>query len=198
MKILIDAIGGPPPHALTRRDIKAVLAALPKVWDFPLPIVHLKATLPTHIDYDRPIVYDFLGGPRLNVYSRGMFRQDAITGIVRELAIQGLHRTTRRGRRLSHAELDEIDKKIQPILAQVENALADKTPPARVTLKHFDVYRALEANGFTWKEAYQVVLAMEEDLRNPTSRNKANRINRAKQALRDAGIDPETMTAAVS
>jgi hypothetical protein len=194
MKIIIDNLDSPPPHALSRQDIKAVLAVLPKESDFSLPIVHLKATLPANYDRDYAVDYDFLGGPKLNVRTRGMSPQEALRRVLRELAIQGLRKSTRWGHRLSHVEMEEVDRRIAPLLVQFDKARSEQTEPARDTNRYRIAYRALEAAGFTWMEAYQVVKAIEDEGRSPTSRSKANQIHRAKQALRDAGVDPETMT----
>ena len=193
MKIIIDKVENPPPHALTRRDVKAVLSVIPKDWDFSLPIVHLKATLP---EKTCPVRYDFLKGPKLTICSRGMTPQTVYRDILRELAIEGLRKSTRYGHRLSETELEELDRLIQPFLNQIETAQSEQTPPGRETLRDHYVYRRLESCGYTWKEAYQIVKVIEDERHHPTSRTQANRIHRARQLLLAAGLDPDTMAVA--
>jgi hypothetical protein len=193
MRIIVDKVDAPPPHALNRRDVKALLSVLPKDWDFPLPIVHLRATLAPHFDANHPVRYDYLAGPKLSICSRGLSLQTVYRHVLRELAIQGLHKSTRYGHQLSQSEMEEIDKFIQPLLEQMEMSLSDQKPPARETQKHNEIYQRLEAIGYTWREAYEVLRTVEDEQRNPTSRTRANRVNRARQVLLEAGIDPHTL-----
>jgi hypothetical protein len=124
MQITIDDIVNDPPHALTRRDVQALLKALPDEWNIWLKTVHLKATLPGNSRFVRPAIYSVLGGPRLNLCSRGLTPETARKEVLRELAIQAhLHRYRRRRNQLSQAELKEIDQMIEPLLKQADEQL---------------------------------------------------------------------------
>jgi hypothetical protein len=192
MQIIVDRIDAPPEHALTRRDVKAILAVLPKDWHIWLRIVHLKATLPEHSAFNRPVIYSTLGGPRLNVCSRGLTLEVARKEVLRELAIEALSKPLRMVHRLSAAETEEIDRLIEPLLAKVEDGV-HRIKPVSDTLGRHEVYGILEAVGYTWGQAYQIVCCIEDERRYPTARNKANRVIRAERILRDVGIDPGSL-----
>jgi hypothetical protein len=129
MKIIVDIVDAAPPHALTLKDIKALLRMVPKEWKLWLRIVHLKATLPEHSRFARPVIYSFLGGPRLNVCCRGLSADRARREILRELAVQGLRVPLWHGHRLSDAQLKHIDEVIAPLL---EKARAEAESPALI------------------------------------------------------------------
>lgn len=192
MKVIVDKLQSPPPHALTIPEVKALFARVPAEWDLWLRVVHLKATLPENSRFDRPVIYQVLGGPCLNVCSRGLGPHQARKEILRELAIQGLRKPLRMTHRLSAAETQELDRIIAPILALVDQDSSGREPAPAPRPKH-RVYPVLEEAGYSWKEAYQVLRSIEEERRHPTSRRKANRIVRAEQVLRDAGIDPNSL-----
>lgn len=119
-RIIIDPVESNPPHALTRQEIWALFRSLPEEWDTRVRIVHLKATLPEHSRFARPVIYSSYSA-RLNVCSRGLPFKTALREILRELAIEGTefrHRE-RVGSRLSRHDLEYVDHFVEPILNRV-------------------------------------------------------------------------------
>lgn len=195
IRIRIDKLAGPPEHALTRRDVRAVLSVVPKEWNVWLRVVHLKETCPHTIGGGSWVLYQFLQGPRLNVYCRGEAPETVRRLILQELAIQGLGMGPRYGHALTHTEEQELARIIPPLLQKVDTLLQDsQTPlPARETIDDHAVYEALKAAGYAFDEAYQILRAIEAERKLPTSRTKGNRIHKARQILLDAGFDPDTL-----
>lgn len=112
MRIQIDPTDDPP-HALTRAEVKALLALVPEDWKRYLQTVHLKATLPANSRFERPVIYAGYYN-RLNVCCRGLSKAEAEREILRELARRALKL---RDHTLSAADLKRVDNEIAPLLA---------------------------------------------------------------------------------
>jgi hypothetical protein len=116
MRIQIDPADDPP-HALTRAEVKELLALVHEDWKHSLQTIHLKATLPEHSRFERHVIYSAYSN-RLNVCCRGLSKAEAQKEILRELVIRGLGL---RDHRLSAADLKRVDEAIMPLLeAQAE------------------------------------------------------------------------------
>lgn len=131
MRIQVDKTTGPPDHALSLADVKALLKVVPAEWNIRRLVVHLRSTLPenAHYRFERPVIYDFLGG-ELKVCCRGLDPETARKEILRELAIQGLRIRTRSRHRLSDAELKRIDQIVAPLLEQAREQAAQSRDSA--------------------------------------------------------------------
>ncbi len=121
MQINIDEINAPPAHALTRQEIKVLLAVVPKEWLRHIQLVHLSATLPSNSRFVRPVIHSYSGN-RLNVSTRGLEPEQAQREILRELAVVGLNIKPSNGHKLSHRQLKEIDEVVAPLLEQAKQA----------------------------------------------------------------------------
>ena len=121
MQINIDKINTLPAHALTRPEIKALLAIVPKAWLRHIQTVHLSATLPSSSRFVRPVIFSGYSN-RLNVSVRGLEPNQARHEILRELVVAGLNMKPSHGNKLSHQQLKEIDEIIAPLLEQAKQA----------------------------------------------------------------------------
>lgn len=113
MRIIIDPVPETSPHALSRGDVKTLLASVPPSWTRHIQTIHLGSTLPEHCRFPRPVIYS---QNRLNVYSRGLKPDKARQEVLRELAVHGLSIQTRYGHKLSAEELRRVDEAIRPLL----------------------------------------------------------------------------------
>jgi hypothetical protein len=189
MKIIIDRLDGPPPHALTREDLLAIVRAVPPQWWIPRTF-HLKATLPEHCAFKRPVVFTAF---RMNIYSRGLTPEDARKEILRQLATPFGNR--RPFGAVSKADLEGIDRAVEPILERVAQALAGRIElPQRDENRTFRASNALQAAGYSWDEAYKIIRALEREAEHPTSGRLPGWVQQGQKALREAGIDPETLS----
>jgi len=116
MKIRIDALDKPPPHALTISEVKAVLAIVPAEWKRFVSVVRLSAEMPDFSRFGRPVT---LVSTRLTICSRGMSSETAYKEVLRELAVTGLGIHLRMVHRLSKADLQKVDQSITPFLEQL-------------------------------------------------------------------------------
>jgi hypothetical protein len=112
MRIKIDPADDPP-HALNRSEVKELLALVPVEWTRFLQTIHLKATLPEHSRFERPVIYSAYSN-RLNVCCRGLSKAEARKEILRELARRGLRLPNHK---LSAADPKRIEEAIAPLLA---------------------------------------------------------------------------------
>lgn len=127
MRIIIDPISEEPAHALSRRDIKAIMNVVPDDWLRFIKTIHLASMRPEHTRFDRPVIYSGYSG-RLNVASRGLAPRQARKEVLRELAKEGLRVVPSKANSLSAHQLREIDHVIAPLLDQLE-ADADNHQP---------------------------------------------------------------------
>ena len=116
MKFIIDKVSTLPAHALSISEIKALLRAIPADWVRYVQTVHLKATLPKHSLFDRPVIYSSYSN-RLNICSRGLSPQEARREILREIAARKFV-PSRTYNRLSKEELVQVDRIIAPYLSK--------------------------------------------------------------------------------
>ena len=100
MQIIVDKINATPAHALTRAEVKSLLALVPKDWLRHVQTVHLSATLPENSRFSRPVIFSYSGN-RLNTGSRGLEPKQARREILRELAVLGLNIKPRHGYKFS-------------------------------------------------------------------------------------------------
>lgn len=118
MRIQVDPLDKPPPHALSPSDIKAILTVVPEEWKRFVSIVRLSATLPEHSRFGRPVIlssYPF----RLTICSRGLSSEAAHKEVLREIAANGMKVPLRMVHRLSKADLQKVDQAIAPFLDQL-------------------------------------------------------------------------------
>jgi hypothetical protein len=180
MKITIDKLNGPPPHALSRRDIWAIVNAVPPDWWVPMTI-HLKATLPEHSAFERPVIST---GLRLNICSRGQSPHVARKEVLRELAIPFAKQ--RPANSVSQADLAEVDRVIAPILERVQEALAGRIElPERDGDRCFRASRALDAAGYSSKDGFAILRALEAERCQPTSGRLPGWVDRGREVLRE-------------
>ena len=124
MRIDVDPIHAPPSHALTRNEVKELVALVPQEWIRFIRTIHLSATLPDNSRFARPVIYSAYSN-RLNVCSRGMEPEQTRLEILRELARRGLSIQPSKGNNLSHQQLKEIDEVVSPLLKQVKSSEAE-------------------------------------------------------------------------
>ncbi len=121
MQINIDKINASPTHALTRPEMKTLLAVVPKDWLRYVQTIHLSAIMPSNSRFVRPVIYSGYSN-RLNISIRGLAPEQARREILRELAVIGLNVRPSYGHKLSHQQLREIDEIITPLLEQAKQA----------------------------------------------------------------------------
>ena len=114
MRIQIDPADDPP-HTLTRAEVKELFALVPDGWKCYIQTIHLKATLPEHSRFERPVIYSDYSN-RLNVCCRSLNKAEAQTEILHELARRGLGL---RYHRLSAADLKRVDEAIEYIFTTI-------------------------------------------------------------------------------
>ena len=115
MQIIVDKINAPPAHALTRAEVKTLLALVPKDWLRHVQTVHLSATLPGSSRFPRPVIFSYSGN-RLSVCSRGLEPEQTRREILREITVVGLNIKPSYGHKLSQQQLKEIDEIVAPYL----------------------------------------------------------------------------------
>ena len=120
MRILIDPADDPP-YALTRAEVKELFALVPEDWKRYIQTVHLKATLPEHSRFERPVIYSDYSN-RLNICCRGLSKAEAQTEILRELARPGLGL---RDHQLSATDLKRVNEAIAPLLATLSKKVSE-------------------------------------------------------------------------
>ena len=192
MKIIVDKLDAPPPHALNREEVRNLFDIVPREWRTRYNAVHLKATFRDNTHYYQIVSAH---GSQLNICSRGMPVREVYRHLLRALAVRELNHYSYLVRHLSRLEMAELDSLIAPYLQRLERKeIPIKQPSDPAPLSHYAMSRKLQSIGYTWEEAYAILRAIEDEKRHPTSRTKANRITRAIQVCFEAGFDPFTMS----
>ena len=88
MKITVDKLDAPPPHALSKENVRTLLDIVPKEWRTRYDTVHLKATFRDNTHYYQIVSAH---GAELNICSRGMPVREVYRQLMRELAVRELN-----------------------------------------------------------------------------------------------------------
>ena len=121
MNIHADKIEAGPMHALTVRDVKSILRAIPPAWVEDLTEVRLSNSLEHHRSYAFFSRYDGC----LTIYSRRGTKRQAVIAVLSALAANHLGIRLRMARRTSEADRRRIQRVIQPM---VDEVMAEITP----------------------------------------------------------------------
>jgi hypothetical protein len=155
MKITTAKISGPPEHALTPRDVRRLLEAMPDVWRAEVSKVHLLADLPPKIWASSPEL-DWVGLAQaslfrstqnwraerhvltgrpgvLRIRCRGAWREDAARAALRAMAAASGHLGPQKlfPIHLTGPERRMLDELVEPYLQtflQDEQDIAGRTP----------------------------------------------------------------------
>jgi hypothetical protein len=125
MRIHADKIESIPPHGLSIRNVKRILAGVPADWISGVKEVRLANSL----EYYRPYAYIFPDGC-LMIYSRRGTKLQVLAAVLSALAVKVLGINRGINRRRSRAEQDRISQFIQPL---VEKLLPEITPVKKLT-----------------------------------------------------------------
>ncbi|MEZ0254535.1 MAG: hypothetical protein ACAI37_04620 [Chthoniobacter sp.] len=128
MKIHADKIETPPHHALTVRDLKRVLAAVPPAWKEGLAEVRLGNSR-----NGADLAYFHRYDGTLTICSRGVSLEATVSAILSEFAAIPLGIPTHYGHRFSEAETQRIHHLIDPLIEELLPAIT----PAE---KHLDYH----------------------------------------------------------
>ena len=128
MKIHADKIDSAPPHALSIRDVRLILTAVPPEWIAGIEEVHLTNSCKNPCDLPPPWAFFSRYDHSLTISSRGASLSDALSAVFRELAGGALGRNNRGRHRRSKAENHRLQQLVQPYVDELLPALA---PPAR-------------------------------------------------------------------
>ena len=115
MKIHADKIEAEPGHALTVRDVKCILRAVPSQWIEGLAEVRLSNSL----EHYRPYAFFSRYDGCLTIYSRRGTKEKALTAVLSALAMEPLRIPLGFGRRLSEVDRQRIRRLIKPVAESV-------------------------------------------------------------------------------
>ena len=121
MKIHADKVEGSPPHGLTVRDVRLILATVPPEWIAGLVEVRLA-------NGTGPRAYLMHSEGRLIIYSRYSKERQILVAVLSVLAAPSLNIKSTVSRSPSKAEAHRLEQFIEPI---VERILAEMTPPTK-------------------------------------------------------------------
>lgn len=124
MKIHADKIESTPPHVLSVRDVRTILARVPPGWIDGLTEVRLANSLEHYSPWAFFSSYDGC----LTIYSRNGTKRQALIAVLSALAASSLGIRTTVGRRPSEADRHRLEQFIQPFVEQI---LPDMTPPKK-------------------------------------------------------------------
>ncbi len=121
MKIHADKIESGPGHCLSARDIKLILATIPKEWAAGITDVRLA-------NGTGPRAYMFWGEGRLTIYSRYCAKKDVLLVLLSALAAPSLNITNCVARSPSAGEQHRLNQAIQPFVDKIlfEMSAADE------------------------------------------------------------------------
>jgi hypothetical protein len=112
----------PPPHSLSKKDIKRIFTLVLEKWTNLIDQVIFSAEMFQNSRFDRPIIHSSYSS-RSNILSRGFSKEDIVKEIFRELGINGGVAKTGYAKHLPKSELDKFDLAIAPYL---DNFLNEK------------------------------------------------------------------------
>ena len=118
MKIRADKIDDGPPHGLSARDVRLILATVPPAWIEGLVEVRL-ANAPG------PRAYLFQSEGRLTIYSRYAKTKQVLTEVLSALAAPSLNITNVVARSPSKSEQRRLDHHIQPVIDKLLVEMTD-------------------------------------------------------------------------
>lgn len=124
MKIHADKVEAAPGHALTIRDVKFILRAVPPAWVQELTVTRLSNSLDHYRSYAFFSKYD--GG--LTIYSRRGTKKQAVIAVLSALAAASLGIRLGFGRNTSEAHKRRINRVIQPL---VDEIMEEVMPPTK-------------------------------------------------------------------
>jgi hypothetical protein len=123
MKIHADKVEGSPPHGLTVRDVRLILATVPPEWIEGLVEVRLA-------NGPGPRAYLFPSDGRLTIYSRSGTKRQILVTTLSVLAAASLNIKSTVSRFPSKAEQHRLEQFIQSFVEQI---LPDTTPPKKLS-----------------------------------------------------------------
>ena len=126
MKVHVDKVQGQPPHCLTIRDVKIILAKLPTDWVKGITHVRLANTQGCK-------AYMMHSEGRLIIYSRGATKKRVVREILSVLVSPFLNIQNVVARSPQASEEHRIDRCIQPFVEEIMKEL--ETPRSGVAVK---------------------------------------------------------------
>ncbi len=115
MNIHVDKIETAPAHALSLREVKLILRAVPPAWVEGLAEVRVSNSL----EYYRPYAFFSRYDGCLTIYSRTGTKKQALGAVLSALALPSLNITNSLRRRFSEADKHRINKTIQPLVEEI-------------------------------------------------------------------------------
>ena len=122
MNIHIDKIETAPAHALSLRELKLILRAVPPTWVEGLAEVRLSNSL----EYYRPYAFFSRYDGGLTIYSRRGTKKQALVAVLSALAATALDIRTGIGRRHSEPDRRRINNIIQPFVDELMPEIAPR------------------------------------------------------------------------
>ena len=123
MKIHADKIEGSPPHGLTVRDVRLILATALPEWIDGLVEVRLA-------NGPGPRAYLLHSDGQLTIYSRSGTKRQILVAVLSVLAAPSLNIKSTVSRSPSKAEQHRLEQFIQPFIDQI---LPNMTPPKKLS-----------------------------------------------------------------
>jgi hypothetical protein len=123
MDIYEDKVTVYPPHAICKADVPIIFSTLPPEWTASIKTVRLCSS-----QNENPTVIAFFHPPdgSLLVKSRGLAKEQVLTGLLTELAAHALGLTFRSYRRLQKRDESRVQRLIAPLVEQILPQLSQK------------------------------------------------------------------------
>jgi hypothetical protein len=128
MKIHSDKVENGPPHTFCARDVRIILAKVPRGWIEGLTEVRLA-------NGPGPRAYLFRSEGRLTIYSRGGTKKEVLVAVLSTLAAPSLNIKNVVARSPSRPEQHRIDQFIQPLIDDLLPEIEAPKKRADVPLK---------------------------------------------------------------
>jgi hypothetical protein len=121
MKLIEDKITVDPPHALSKSDVRLILAAVPETWLEGITTVRLSAALyqsqnPNHNRFSKTFV----------ITSRGSTKEQTLWRVLSDLAARGLGVRFLLWHRLQQRDASRVRRAVAPLVAQLLPELSRK------------------------------------------------------------------------
>lgn len=116
MKIISEKIVSEPGHAVTKKDIKAVIDVVPDDWVGVAHVFTISSQLFSNSKWDRPVIQN---NTTFRILSRGFDRNEIIKELLIEMAITPTKNHPPYGHRLTQRQRKELEELIKPYYDQL-------------------------------------------------------------------------------